>query len=558
MPKHTHRIWPYLLVLLALLAPAASAMETGLDVSSLLRRPGVKLLAVEFYADWCKPCMDAVPKWKALHEKYRAKGLHLVVVSVGEQGLCSSPGWNPDLTVCDLDASLQKRLSANPLPQAFLWNWQGQLIAAHAPVEQVEAAIERYFAETPRILIADPKDENGALAKGSAALKEQVRAELRKLAKFDLVASASEQATLKTLRQQSHAAAYDEAQACALGSQISANSELKVTLMTLAPGRRKLLLQLFSVEEGCLKAVADAPIAANETEAAVFTAVSALVEQLVGKTTGEVQPAPLSAPAQAPAATGCVKDTDCKGERVCAKGECVEPAAKKEGVLSFAPFTKTNPVGLVWVYSPPAKLDFAKTETTVDQYKACVQAGKCEKPKDTSDNKYHNWGAAERGNHPVNGVDWNQARSFCEWAGGRLPTEEEWFSEASNGKTRRYPWGDQEASCDFAVMRGNGADGCGMDSTWPVCSKYAGNSVSSLCDMSGNVWEWTSSQEGKKGWKWTSFGKRKEGGDERVLRGGGWFQEKDGVADLLTTKRISISPNVRFFNIGFRCVRAPR
>lgn len=352
MPKLARCIYPYLALLLALLAPAASAMDTGLDVQALLRRPGVKLLAVEFYADWCKPCMAAVPKWKALHEKYRAKGLHLVVVSVGEQGGCSSPGWNPDLTVCDLDTSIQKRLGANPLPQAFLWDWQGHLIASHAEVSQVEAAIGRYFAETPRILVSDPKDENGAAAKGGAALREQVRTELRKLAKFDLVASASEQATLKALRQQSHAAAYDETGACEIGAAVSANSELKIKLITLAPGRRKLFLQLYSVEQGCMKAAADASIQGTDTEAAVFTAVSSLVEQLIGKA-GEA--APVVAKAAEPTVSGCTKDTDCKGERVCVKGECVEPGAKTASVPTPAAITIwTDPAShLTWQVSPP-------------------------------------------------------------------------------------------------------------------------------------------------------------------------------------------------------------
>ncbi|MBI4818084.1 MAG: hypothetical protein HY791_17615 [Deltaproteobacteria bacterium] len=53
------------------LLTSSSALAAGLDVDGWLEKPGVKLLAVEFYATWCKPCMEAVPKWKALHEKYR-------------------------------------------------------------------------------------------------------------------------------------------------------------------------------------------------------------------------------------------------------------------------------------------------------------------------------------------------------------------------------------------------------------------------------------------------------------------------------------------------------
>jgi thiol-disulfide isomerase/thioredoxin len=43
---------------------------------------GVKLLAVDFFWDGCKPCKEALPKWRKLHEEYREKGLRVVVVDV--------------------------------------------------------------------------------------------------------------------------------------------------------------------------------------------------------------------------------------------------------------------------------------------------------------------------------------------------------------------------------------------------------------------------------------------------------------------------------------------
>ena len=72
-----------LLVSLALVsAPLQQASaQPSLDLAAWLGRPGVRLVAVEFYATWCKPCMEAVPRWKALHEKYRDQGLRLIVVS---------------------------------------------------------------------------------------------------------------------------------------------------------------------------------------------------------------------------------------------------------------------------------------------------------------------------------------------------------------------------------------------------------------------------------------------------------------------------------------------
>jgi formylglycine-generating enzyme len=146
--------------------------------------------------------------------------------------------------------------------------------------------------------------------------------------------------------------------------------------------------------------------------------------------------------------------------------------------------------------------EMSKTEVTVAQYRACVQTGTCTEP-DTKQGC--NWGQSGRDDHPINCVDWRQATTFAHWAGGRLPTGEEWSHAATSGDASRdYPWGNEKATCERAIMRNRG---CGLDSTWPVCSKPAGNSRQDVCDLSGNVWEWT----------------QESSGSHRVIRGGGLY-----------------------------------
>lgn len=201
---------------------------------------------------------------------------------------------------------------------------------------------------------------------------------------------------------------------------------------------------------------------------------------------------------------------------------------------------KSGPAGIKWVHSRPAGIEFTKTEVTVAQYLACVQADKCTAPLMKTEDKFCTWGHPGRDKHPVNCVDWNQATAFCEWAGGRLPTEEEWEAEASNSGKRQYPWGDKEVSCERAVMSQAGS-GCGRNSSWPVCSKTRGNSVSGLCDMSGNLFEWTSS--------WFETEQK-----TRVVRGGSWVY--GGSGRFRASYRYSYPPTERFYIIGFRCGRS--
>jgi formylglycine-generating enzyme required for sulfatase activity len=126
------------------------------------------------------------------------------------------------------------------------------------------------------------------------------------------------------------------------------------------------------------------------------------------------------------------------------------------------------------------------------QYKPCVDAGDCVAPS-----TWHpkcTWSAnGLRPDHPVNCLSWYQARDFCEqWVGNgaRLPSEAEWeYAARSGGLNITYPWGDEPATCDRAVMN-DGGFGCGENSVWPVCSRPDGNTDQGLCDMAGNVWEW--------------------------------------------------------------------
>jgi formylglycine-generating enzyme required for sulfatase activity len=201
-----------------------------------------------------------------------------------------------------------------------------------------------------------------------------------------------------------------------------------------------------------------------------------------------------------------------------------------------------------------SSFQMTKTEVTVNQYEECVSSGECSEPD--SKGPYDNWGEPQRKNHPVNSVDWNQSREFCLWAGGRLPSESEWeYAATCAGLEINYPWGNETATCDYAVMSEDG-DGCGTERTMEVCSKPKGNTQQGLCDMAGNVYEWVEddyhddfNETPADGTAWIENPRSAL----RVRRGGSFYW--DNAEALNVNYRLATGPSSKYPEIGFRCAR---
>ncbi|MBN1139455.1 MAG: SUMF1/EgtB/PvdO family nonheme iron enzyme [Anaerolineae bacterium] len=191
-----------------------------------------------------------------------------------------------------------------------------------------------------------------------------------------------------------------------------------------------------------------------------------------------------------------------------------------------------------------------RTEVTNAQYRLCVQTGACQASDLAGDSDYNG------DTQPVVGVDWSDAQAYCAWAGRSLPTEAQWEKAARGTDRRAYPWGNQTATCEYAVMDDGSGNGCGQGSkAWPVGSKPAGASPYGALDMAGNVWEWVADRYGE---DYYAQSPREdpagpENGALRVLRGGSWYDSRNIVR---AAYRGRLGPSYSSDYVGFRCVRS--
>lgn len=193
-------------------------------------------------------------------------------------------------------------------------------------------------------------------------------------------------------------------------------------------------------------------------------------------------------------------------------------------------------------------------EVTFSEYQECVKENQCSFAKPN----YQGFSAP---NQPIVGVNWYQARDYCKWKGKRLPTEAEWEKSARGDNGEIYPWGNEPADCNKAIIKENQKTGCGKETTWEVGSRPAFRYK--LYDIAGNSWEWVQD--------WYSENYEKcgvnclrdnpkgpcdgedqcDGYNKKVVRGGSWWWEGEFATGY--NRRAHFPENKPFHHFGFRC-----
>ena len=165
------------------------------------------------------------------------------------------------------------------------------------------------------------------------------------------------------------------------------------------------------------------------------------------------------------------------------------------------------------------------------------------------------WGAPDgpgshwkdKANHPVVHVSWNDAKMYANWAGKRLPSEEEWEIAASGGlQDTKYPWGNEltpnkKHKCN--IWQGHfpylNTKEDGFLTTAPVKSFEPNNF--GLYNVIGNVWEWCDG-------KWSKYDKIK-----KPMRGGSYLCHKSYCNRYRISARTSNTADSSSSHLGFRC-----
>lgn len=191
-----------------------------------------------------------------------------------------------------------------------------------------------------------------------------------------------------------------------------------------------------------------------------------------------------------------------------------------------------------------------KYEVTNLQYKQFIDATHHKSPQHWMNRTYPHG----KVDHPVVYVSWDDAKSYCEWAGKRLPTDEEWEKAARGTDARNFPYGNEfdmnksNNPVRWSALKQEG-------DTAPVGAFEGGKSPYGVYDMSGNVWEWTVSWY--RAYPGNTRVSENYGETYKTLKGGSWWDcsfYQCGISAPSYNRGFFLR-GTRNKSFGFRCAK---
>ncbi|MFO7634504.1 MAG: SUMF1/EgtB/PvdO family nonheme iron enzyme [Caldilinea sp.] len=244
------------------------------------------------------------------------------------------------------------------------------------------------------------------------------------------------------------------------------------------------------------------------------------------------------------------------------------PSAPPAPRLSFEPEMAPIPAGPFLMGAADAPMEWrqhtvdlpafsiGKYPVTNDQYAAFVRQNRAHRPLQSK--WFFTTPPADRLDHPVAGITWHDAVAYCAWLSAqterayRLPTEAEWEKAARGDDGRTYPWGEEPPAAQRCTN--GGGQTTAVTATPDGCSPYG------VCDMAGNVREWTSTRWGddmrRAQFVFPYRRDERDNPSERanelhICRGGAF----DDPPTLLTcSARTIVHADARLVTVGFRVV----
>ena len=191
-------------------------------------------------------------------------------------------------------------------------------------------------------------------------------------------------------------------------------------------------------------------------------------------------------------------------------------------------------------------------EVTNEQYEFCVADGACTAPHERRSLRHESYfGNPLYNNYPVIAVDRAQAQAYCEWVGGRLPTEAEWEYAAKGPEGNNYPWGPSFIAANLNYSGNGDYETLAVNATPGDVSSFG------VFNLGGNVSEWVLDRYQENWYSLTTQPIDPTGpaaGNYYVIRGG---SAQTGENNARTADRFFALGTSYSLDRGFRCVTAP-